>query len=204
MVAVGIFPRQKPGVEPGNYWLVVRRSDHQATSLVSRYLQYKPKYVVFFSKTVIQKFRVRLVSDASWFFPAIRQRHVTSLFKRMYWFMFVRYMTSDMCSNSLSVNTPMAKIKSLYILAYTTFGSRLWCNIAEDLKQCCSLCPNPPQCEVFGTFIFIQLAKKTQCFYAQRSSSAVPTKANHCIWFWASSFKDPHHKKKKKKKKSSF
>ena len=40
MVTMGVFPFQgkthmvEPGIEPGTSWLVVRRSDHQATSLV--------------------------------------------------------------------------------------------------------------------------------------------------------------------------
>ena len=40
MVTMGVFPFQgkthmvEPGIEPGTSWLVVRRSDHQATRLV--------------------------------------------------------------------------------------------------------------------------------------------------------------------------
>ena len=39
-----------------------------------------------------------------------------------------------MCTVSLSLNIPMAKSESLYTLAYTTFGSDLWHNIAENLR----------------------------------------------------------------------
>jgi len=41
MVTMGVFPFQgkthmvEPGIEPGTSWLVVRRSDHQATRLVT-------------------------------------------------------------------------------------------------------------------------------------------------------------------------
>jgi hypothetical protein len=31
----GKFPMAEPGIEPGTSWLVVRRSDHQTTRLVS-------------------------------------------------------------------------------------------------------------------------------------------------------------------------
>jgi len=40
MITMGVFPFQgkthmvEPGIEPGTSWLVVRRSEHQATRLV--------------------------------------------------------------------------------------------------------------------------------------------------------------------------
>jgi hypothetical protein len=55
-----------------------------------------------------------------------------------------------MCTMSLSLDTPMAKSESLYILAYKTFGSRLWLNIAADLRVLKTVLLDMPKSTVRG------------------------------------------------------